>query len=45
MEHLIVVATVLAIATFATGVVLPLAARRRTDLDDPVAADELSAWR
>jgi hypothetical protein len=44
MEHLIVVATVLAIATFATGVVLPLATRRRADLDDTVAADELSAW-
>lgn len=45
MEHLIVVATVLAIATFATGALLPLAARRRTDPEDPVARDELSAWR
>jgi hypothetical protein len=46
VDHLIVVALVLAIATFATGVVLPLAARRHAGgIDDPVARDELAAWR
>ncbi|MFA9430001.1 hypothetical protein [Egicoccus sp. AB-alg2] len=50
MEHLLVVAGVLATATFATGVLLPVLARRAaTDADraagDRIAADELSALR
>lgn len=48
MEHLIVVAGVLATATFGTGVLLPLLARRDTteagrEADDRALADELLA--
>ena len=49
MEHLLVVAGVLATATFATGVMLPVLARRAVnDGDgavDRVAAEEWSAVR
>lgn len=46
MEHLIVVAGVLAAATFATGVLLPVLARRDTseagrEASDRALADEL----
>lgn len=48
MEHLIVVAGVLATATFATGVLLPLLARRDTtdaarEARERALADELFA--
>jgi hypothetical protein len=46
MQHLEVVMTVLAIATLATLVTLPLTTgRRRPDADDPVAKAELDASR
>jgi hypothetical protein len=46
MNHLEVVVTVLAIATLATLVTLPLTTgRRRPDADASVAQEELDAWR
>ena len=48
MEPLITVAIMLAIATFATGLLLPLATRRpeaRTVSDEEQLSAELIAWR
>jgi hypothetical protein len=47
MEHLIVVAATLAAATFATGLLLPVLARRSATPEDAerALADELAALR
>jgi hypothetical protein len=46
VEHLIVVATVLGIATFATGLLLPVLARRSDrEAAEAALADELAASR
>jgi hypothetical protein len=47
VEHLIVVAAILAIATFATGLLLPVLARRtdQPEVLEAALADELAAPR
>jgi hypothetical protein len=47
VEHLIVVATTLAIATFVTGLLLPLLARRKEQPEalEAALAEELAALR
>jgi hypothetical protein len=46
VEHLIVVATILGIATFATGLLLPVLARRSDrEAAEAALADELAASR
>lgn len=49
MEHLLAVAAVLAVATFATGLLLPLTAPRRRDRDaeeerEATLRAELAVW-
>jgi hypothetical protein len=47
VEHLIVVASLLGVATFTTGLLLPLLARRTATAEETERrlADELAAWR